>query len=226
MYGHQVPRNHAEAMRLDKENGNAMWADAEHSELSIIFTYEAFMNIGHKSFVKPPPGEGYKRINVHFVYAVKHDGRYKAQLVAGGHLTDTPVDSVHSSVVPLRGDITTAVMTMSSYRAAPRKGHLLRARRIVGYLVKMDNKGGVVRTIRTEQPDYSYVAERSYNWDRSIYEGASEIIPSDVPEPLGKSVVLTSYVDGNLYQDMLTGRSVTGILHFVNKTPFDWYSKK
>jgi hypothetical protein len=59
-----------------------------------------------------------------------------------------------------RIDITTAVMTMSSYRAAPQKRHLLRARRIVSYLVKMDR--GVVR-IRTEQPDYSSVAERSYN---------------------------------------------------------------
>ena len=26
--------------------------------------------------------------------------------------------------------------------------------------------------------------------------------------------------------DMLTGRSVTGILHFVNQTPFEWYAKK
>ena len=25
---------------------------------------------------------------------------------------------------------------------------------------------------------------------------------------------------------MLTGRSVTGILHFANKTPIDWFSKK
>ena len=25
---------------------------------------------------------------------------------------------------------------------------------------------------------------------------------------------------------MISGRSVTGILHLVNKTPFDWYSKK
>ena len=37
------------------------------------------------------------------VYAVKHDGRHKARLVAGGHLTDTPIDSVYSSVVSLRG---------------------------------------------------------------------------------------------------------------------------
>ena len=26
--------------------------------------------------------------------------------------------------------------------------------------------------------------------------------------------------------DMVTGRSVTGILHLLNKTPLDWYSKK
>jgi hypothetical protein len=30
----------------------------------------------------------------------------------------------------------------------------------------------------------------------------------------------------NLFHDIITGRSVTGILHLVNKTPIDWYSKK
>ena len=35
--------------------------------------------------------------------AVKHDERYKSRLVAGGHLTDTPVESVYSGVVSLRG---------------------------------------------------------------------------------------------------------------------------
>ena len=37
------------------------------------------------------------------MHAVKHDGRHKARLVAGGHLTETPIDSVYSSVVSLRG---------------------------------------------------------------------------------------------------------------------------
>jgi hypothetical protein len=27
---------------------------------------------------------------IHLIYAVKHDGRHKARLVAGGHLTETP----------------------------------------------------------------------------------------------------------------------------------------
>ena len=49
------------------------------------------------------PGPEYKKIRVHMVYAVKHDGKHRARLVAGGHLRDTPIDSVYSSVVSLRG---------------------------------------------------------------------------------------------------------------------------
>ena len=37
---------------------------------------------------------------------------------------------------------------------------------------------------------------------------------------------MTSYVDANLYHDMLTGRSVTAVLHFLNQTPVEWFSKK
>jgi hypothetical protein len=36
------------------------------------------------------------------IYDVKHDGRHKAQLVAGGHLTDPNTESVYSGVVLLR----------------------------------------------------------------------------------------------------------------------------
>jgi hypothetical protein len=39
---------------------------------------------------------------VYISYAVKHDGRHKARLVAGGHLTETPIDSVLISRIPLR----------------------------------------------------------------------------------------------------------------------------
>ena len=35
-----------------------------------------------------------------------------------------------------------------------------------------------------------------------------------------------SYHDANLHHNVVTGRSVTGVLHFINKTPIDWYSKK
>ena len=122
-----------------------------------------------------------------------------------------------------RIDVTTAVMTMSGFRANPREGHLDRVKRIVGYLSKF--KDGAI-TIRTEEPDFSSLPEKKYDWEHSVYGDVQELLPDDAPEPLGKPVVLTTYVDANLYHDLITGRSVTGIIEFVNKTPLDWYSKK
>jgi hypothetical protein len=37
------------------------------------------------------------------VYDCKHDSRHKARMVADGHLTDIPLESVYSGVVSLRG---------------------------------------------------------------------------------------------------------------------------
>jgi hypothetical protein len=37
------------------------------------------------------------------IYDVNHDGRHKAQLFAGGHLTDPNTESVYSSIVSLQG---------------------------------------------------------------------------------------------------------------------------
>ena len=39
-------------------------------------------------------------------------------------------------------------------------------------------------------------------------------------------MTLSHYVDANLLHCLATGRLVTGILHFANKTPMGWYSKK
>ena len=100
-YGFEVPRNYAHALRLDERNGNNKWATAVALELGQIDEYKTFKDLGHKDKVQAP--EGYKKINVHFVFAVKHDGRHKARLVAGGHLTEVPVDAVYSGVVSLRG---------------------------------------------------------------------------------------------------------------------------
>ena len=122
-----------------------------------------------------------------------------------------------------RLDIGTAVMTMSSFRASPQRGHLDRVKRIFGYISKM--RHAVIR-VRTEEPDFSDVCDPAYKWDYTIYEGAKEIIPEDAPPPLGKYVTTTHYVDANLYHDMLTGKAVTAILHLFNQTPVDWFTKK
>jgi hypothetical protein len=48
----------------------------------------------------------------------------------------------------------------------------------------------------------------------------------DAPKPLWKAVTTIMYTDANLYHDMFTGRSVTGILHLCNQTLIDWYAKR
>jgi hypothetical protein len=122
-----------------------------------------------------------------------------------------------------RIDIVTPTMTMSSFRISPRVGHLNRLKRIYGYLKKY--KHGAIR-IRTELPDYSNIPDEEYDWMYTVYGTVKEQIPRDAPEPLGKEVITTTYEDANLYHDLVTGRAVTGILHFINGTPIDWYSKR
>ena len=82
-------------MQLDKANGNSKWKDAEEKELQQLADYRTFTDkgVGYK------PGPEYTKIRVHFVYAVKHDLRHKARLVAAGHMTAVERESTYSGVV-------------------------------------------------------------------------------------------------------------------------------
>jgi len=122
-----------------------------------------------------------------------------------------------------RLDIATAVMTLSKFRSAPRIGHLERAKRIFSYISKM--RHAVIR-YRVEKPDYSNLPETEYEWEKSVYGNVHEDIPDNIPKPLGKPVIHTTYVDANLMHDVTSGKSATGILHLLNKTPIDWFTKK
>ena len=123
-----------------------------------------------------------------------------------------------------RFDIACAVMTMSRFRIAPRKGHLERVKRICGYLRKKDD--GAIR-FRTGIPaNEQYYTMGNHDWMHTIYGDVSEEIAKDIPSPKGKPVRTTTFVDANLYHCKITGRSVTGILHILNQTPIDWFSKR
>ena len=45
-------------------------------------------------------------------------------------------------------------------------------------------------------------------------------------EPRGKPVLITGYMEADHAHDLVTKRSVTGILLFLNNTPIKWYSKR
>jgi hypothetical protein len=122
-----------------------------------------------------------------------------------------------------RFDIFPATVTMSRFRVAPRKGHLERLKQVYGYV--LDSKDGSIR-VRTDEPDLSNFPDQVFDWTESIYGKVKEIIPNDIPEALGKGIVMISYVDANLYHDYVTGRALTAVLHLINQTPFDWYCKR
>jgi hypothetical protein len=88
-----------------------------------------------------------------------------------------------------RLDIATAVISLSSFRAMPRRGHLDRAKQIYGYLRKM--KEARIRVL-TNEPDYSDYQDPEYDWSSSVYGDVKEIIPTDISEPKGKYVTLST----------------------------------
>ena len=447
-FGFLIPKDYKQALQLDEQNGNSKWYDATKLEMNQINEYKVFQDHGKAKYdpksrkVSNAPN-GYQKIRVHLIFAVKHDGRHKARSVAGGHLTPDPIESIYSGVVSIRSlrlvvflaklinpevwgadigntyleaktkenlyivagpefeeleghilviykalyglkssglrwsqkihdimldmgfspskadpcvwlrkakcatkyeyvaiyvddlliacdcasdfihtlkkkynlkikregplkyhlgcdydldpdgtlvaqpkkyiskilesfhqmfpgenlpqvkspldkndhpeldnselvsddlitkfmcmvgqlqwavtlgryDILAHVMSMSRFRLAPKVGHIERMKRIYGYLSR--TKHYALR-FRTDEPNYMHLPDLEYDWTR-IYGGVLEEIPKDAPEPLGESVTTTTFLDANLLHDLITGRSVTAVLHFFNLTPGDWYSKR
>jgi hypothetical protein len=105
-FGYEVPQNHDDVLHIDAKCKNTCWQDSERLELAQLDEYDTFHDLGKARFdakgrLTNAP-EGYKKIRVRIVYDVKGDGRHKSRCVAGGHLTEVPVDSVYSGVVSLR----------------------------------------------------------------------------------------------------------------------------
>ena len=135
----------------------------------------------------------------------------------------TLVGQLQWLISPGHVDIAVHVMSLSRFRAQPRKGHLDRTKRTVGYQLFLPD--GAIR-FRTGEPDFSSLDDQEYDWTRSVYSGACEQIPHDIPKPLGEHGQTTHYVDANLHHDHATGKAVTAVLHFLNQTPIDVYSKR
>jgi hypothetical protein len=120
-------------------------------------------------------------------------------------------------------DIQTATKTMSRFCVATRKGHLEQLKRVYGYLKKI---ASAAICDRTSQPDFSALPNQNFCWCQSIYGKVEELLPEDAPRPKGNKVVTVTYTDAYIYNDMLTGRAVTGKLNFCNQTLNEWYLKR
>ena len=134
----------------------------------------------------------------------------------------TMVGQLQWLVTLRRFDLHAHVATMSTFRVAPRQGHMERLKQIYAYAIR--TKDYAVR-FRTDQPGYSFLPEQDFDWTYSVYGCVHQILPDDMPEPLGKAVDTTTNMDANLNHCLATGKSLTGCLLFVNKILVDWYLK-
>ena len=94
--------------------------------------------------------------------------------------------------------------------------------KILGYLKKYPKKGYVIdprppiNSIEYDKiiPDFG----NQYNMEESIDE--------KTPTPMMKESDVTIFVDSNHGHDLTTGKSITGLIVFVRRTPIKYYSKR
>jgi hypothetical protein len=125
-----------------------------------------------------------------------------------------------------RIDIYFAIMRLSQFSAAPRKGHYFAMVRVFKYL----NHNPDVR-IRIDPRDHVATTEGSVDFDKrdefkELYPGAKEQIDLKHPIALMKEPSTSVYFDASFANDTTTGRSHTGVLVYVGSTPVNWVCKR
>lgn len=61
---------------------------------------------------------------------------------------------------------------------------------------------------------------------KDIYGDCNKEIPEVMPEPKGKPIKITDFVDAIHAQDLVTRRNVTGLFVLMNNTPIRWVCKR
>ena len=122
-----------------------------------------------------------------------------------------------------RPDICLAMSSLSRFLCCPREGHLRRLFRVWGYLKKFPNKS---IGICAEDPIYEQPLTEFKADFEDQYRYAKEEIDPGFPEPKGKPLATTIFVDSDHAHDTVTRRSITGILVVVGSTPVSWMSKR
>eukprot|EP00957_Ditylum_brightwellii_P097343 7414034-Ditylum_brightwellii.AAC.1 len=109
-FGMQVPRTGdvRGAMKLDQENGNSLWFDAQKKEASMLRDLATFELMPENFDLT-----GYQYVPPIYAWDVKFDGRRRARLVANGKVTiGPPEEDVWSEVVNTKSVCTAIFLAM------------------------------------------------------------------------------------------------------------------
>ena len=122
-----------------------------------------------------------------------------------------------------RMDITFSVSSLSRFGAKPREGHLQRAIKILGYLKKYPKKGFY---IDPREPILNTEYEELVPDFGNQYADFIEDVDDKLPKPLMNELPVTIFVDSNHGHDKVTGKSITGLIVFVGRTPIFYQAKR
>ena len=123
-----------------------------------------------------------------------------------------------------RVDILLEVALLSQYQANPRLGHLEALYHIFAYLKKHPDMGKLAYDSKTPEIDEKAFAHNA-DWT-DFYGDVEEEMPPKMPEPRGNPVIISAFVDANHAGNVVTRRSHTGIIIYVQNAPIIFYSKR
>ena len=121
-----------------------------------------------------------------------------------------------------RLDILSEVLLLSAFSAAPRVGHSDAVYHMFAYLRK-HNSAAI--TFDPTMPVFGIDFNHYDSWEE-FYDPEPESVPKDAPEPQGKMVHMSCFVDASHASNKVTYRSHTGIFIMLNSAPIMWYSKR
>ena len=87
-----------------------------------------------------------------------------------------------------RYDILAHVMSMSTFRLAPKIRHIERLKTLNGYLLKTEH---IAIRYRTKEPNYSHLPIQEHDWSRTVYGNVKEEIPKAM---VGIRVTTTTFL--------------------------------
>ncbi len=190
---------------------------------------------------------GFQEITCHIIFHVKMDLTRKTIFVASGCLTEPPASITYARVVSLDSvrlvfllaalndlDIVACDVGNAYLNARPcrekigfvarpefgsRQGTLIN---IVRALYGLKSSGAAFFAMfNASILEMGFVPTVS---DRDVYSELTEELPPKMPEPLGHPVNIYTFVDANHAGNVVTQRSHTGILRFIQNSPMLWLS--
>jgi hypothetical protein len=214
--GAQIYRHHL-------EDGTYAWAmSSEKYVKSAIVTVEALLD----------EDEGEVRYHLKTTAKTPFPTSYKPELDLTKELREDMISRYRQLIGILRWsveigrlDVYLETALLSQYLASPREGHLEAVYHIFAYL-KANKKCAVVfdpAPVALDEDTFASVSQEEW---KEFYGDLQEELPPRMPDPLGKPMDITCFVDADHAGNIVTRRSHTGILIFIQNAPIIWFSKK